>query len=241
MAVGILVPWNGYPAVQHYREQIATHIETSKQLVPEAIRALKDQIADQEEQLAAAVSPAVLSLPNNKIFLVHGRDDAATNEIALFLRAIGLEPIILHLRPNGGRHLLTKFREESEGAGFAVFLMTPDDEGSVAGADDRRPRARQNVVFELGFFIGKLGSANVAALLKGDVEKPSDFDGIAYIPFDSSGRWKTDLARELPAIGPRFARTRRANPSYGLNPDCPPLPPATSRSHFHKDRSLHRS
>ena len=105
------------------------HIETSKQLVPEAIRALKDQIADQEEQLAAAVSPAVLSLPNNKIFLVHGRDDAATNEIALFLRAIGLEPIILHLRPNGGRHLLTKFREESEGAGFAVFLMTPDDEG----------------------------------------------------------------------------------------------------------------
>ena len=136
-------------------------------------------------------------LTSGKVFLVHGRDDVAKNEVALFLRAIGLEPIILHLRPNGGRHLLTKFREESEGASFAVVLMTPDDEGGSAGASDQRPRARQNVVFELGFFIGKLEPARVAALLKGDVEKPSDFDGIAYITFDPGGRWKTDLAREL--------------------------------------------
>jgi predicted nucleotide-binding protein len=75
--------------------------------------------------------------------------------------------------------------------------MTPDDEGGLAGAADPRPRARQNVVFELGFFIGKLGPARVAALLKGDVEKPSDFDGIAYISLDSGGLWKTILAREL--------------------------------------------
>jgi len=134
---------------------------------------------------------------SSKVFLVHGRDDVTKNEVALFLRAIGLEPVILHLRPNGGRHLLTKFREESEGASFAVVLMTPDDEGGPAGASDRRPRARQNVVFELVFFIEKLEPARVAALLKGDVEKPSDFDGIAYITFDSGGRWKTDLAREL--------------------------------------------
>jgi predicted nucleotide-binding protein len=135
--------------------------------------------------------------PNRKVFLVHGRDDTAKNEVALFLRAIGLEPIILHLRPNGGRHLLTKFREESEGAAFAVVLMTPDDEGGIAGATDRRSRSRQNVVFELGFFIGKLGPASVAALLEGDVEKPSDFDGIGYISFDAGGHWKAGLAREL--------------------------------------------
>jgi predicted nucleotide-binding protein len=134
---------------------------------------------------------------SNKIFIVHGRDDAAKNEVALFIRNIGLEPIILHLQPNGGRHLLTKFTEESEGAGFAVVLMTPDDEGGLNDGGARRFRARQNVVFELGFFIGKLGTASVAALMKGDVEKPSDFDGIGYITFDSSGRWKTDLAREL--------------------------------------------
>ena len=133
---------------------------------------------------------------SNKIFLVHGRDDAAKNEVALFLRTLGLDPIILHLRPNGGRHLLTKFREESEGANFAVVLMTPDDVGGIAGADVR-PRARQNVVFELGFFIGKLGPAHVAALLKSAVEKPSDFDGIAYIPYGPGTSWKTELAREM--------------------------------------------
>ncbi len=135
---------------------------------------------------------------SNKIFLVHGRDEAAKNEVALFLRTLGLDPIILHLRPNGGRHLLTKFREESEGANFAVVLMTPDDVGGIAGGGaDVQPRARQNVVFELGFFIGKLGPAHVAALLKSAVEKPSDFDGIAYIPYGPGTSWKTELAREM--------------------------------------------
>jgi Predicted nucleotide-binding protein containing TIR-like domain/Hypothetical protein (DUF2513) len=134
---------------------------------------------------------------SNKVFVVHGHDDAAENEVALFLRGIGLEPIILHLRPNGGRGLLTKFREESEGASFAVVLMTPDDEGGPVSTAARRTRARQNVVFELGFFIGQLGPAKVAALVKDDVENPSDFDGIAYTKFDSGGRWKTELAREL--------------------------------------------
>jgi predicted nucleotide-binding protein len=111
--------------------------------------------------------------------------------------SIGLEPIILHLRPNAGRGLLTKFTEESEGASFAVVLMTPDDEGGPKTTTERRNRPRQNVVFELGFFIGRLGPERVAALLKGDVEKASDFDGIGYISFDAHGRWKTELAREL--------------------------------------------
>lgn len=177
------------------RQYLSEGKERSIDLLRRAIRSLEDDLADLAPGSPSERQPA--SAPTDKIFLVHGRDDVAKNEVALFLRAIGLDPIILHLRPNGGRHLLTKFREESEGASFAVVLMTPDDEGSIAGADARQPRARQNVVFELGFFIGKLGPANVAALLKGDVEKPSDFDGIAYIPHDAAGQWKTLLAREL--------------------------------------------
>jgi predicted nucleotide-binding protein len=146
----------------------------------------------------SAVTTTMPATPSNKVFLVHGRDEATKNEVALFLRNIGLDPIILHLRPNGGRHLLTKFREESAGATFAVVLMTPDDIGGIAEADaGLQPRARQNVVFELGFFIGKLGPGNVAALLKSTVEKPSDFDGIAYIGYGSGMSWKTELAREL--------------------------------------------
>jgi predicted nucleotide-binding protein len=147
-------------------------------------------------EMPAEPSPAGSSQPSRKVFLVHGRDNAVKHEVALFLRKIGLEDIILHERPNGGRRLLTKFREEADGAAFAVILMTPDDEGCVVG-ETSRPRARQNVVFELGFFIGKLGPANVAALVKGDLEKPSDFDGIAYIALDPAGNWKKELAREL--------------------------------------------
>jgi hypothetical protein len=191
--------------VHELQSGIAERQQRAVVLLEQAIRGLEEEIADKERsadtpqgEIGLETPPKVAPGPiSRKVFLVHGHDDAAKNEVALFLRAIGLEPIILHLQPNGGRHLLTKFREESEGASFAVVLMTPDDEGGPAGAPNRRPRARQNVVFELGFFIGKLGPARVAALLKGDVEKPSDFDGIAYIPFDSSGRWKTDLAREL--------------------------------------------
>jgi predicted nucleotide-binding protein len=183
--------------VDELQHGIAERQRRAVVLLEQAIKGPEEEIAYRGEQSSQAAEIASQSHPNNKVFLVHGRDDAAKNAVALFLRAIGLNPIILHQRPNGGRHLLTKFREEAEGAGFAVVLMTADDEGGLAGATDRWPRARQNVVFELGFFIGKLGPANVAALVKGDVEKPSDFDGIAYIPFDASNHWKTDLAREL--------------------------------------------
>jgi hypothetical protein len=146
----------------------------------------------------APIPPAPQAIEmSHKVFVVHGHDDAAKNAVAFFLSGIGLDPIILHLRPNGGRDLLTKFTEESEGAGFAVVLMTPDDEGGPIASTERKARALQNVVFELGFFIGRLGPGKVAAVLKGDVEKPSDFNGIAYISLDPNGRWKNDLAREL--------------------------------------------
>jgi predicted nucleotide-binding protein len=175
-------------------------------LLEQAIESLNDRLAEEEALSEPDDPPYALARPtpltsrpshsSNKVFVVHGHDGAAKNEVALFLRKIGLEDIILHDRPNGGRHLLTKFREEAEGAGFAVVLMTPDDEGGPVNGSPH-PRARQNVVFELGFFIGQLGPANVAALVKGDLEKPSDFDGIAYISFDASGHWKKELAREL--------------------------------------------
>ena len=74
--------------------------------------------------------------------------------------------------------------------------MTPDDEGALSGETSQK-RARQNVVFELGFFIGKLGTPNVSALVKGHMEKPSDFDGIGYIDFDAKGEWREFLAREM--------------------------------------------
>jgi Predicted nucleotide-binding protein containing TIR-like domain len=142
-------------------------------------------------------------IASRKIFIVHGRDENAKNEVALFLKKIGLEDIVLHQRPNRGRNLLTKFQEEAEGSSFAVILMTPDDDGGLAGGP-RQKRARQNVVFELGFFIGKFGTPHVAALIVPGVEKPSDFDGICWIEFGRNADWKRELARELKSAGVPF-------------------------------------
>ena len=152
--------------------------------------------------LIEPISP-IEPVASRKVFLVHGRDEHAKNEVALFLRKIGLEEIVLHQRPNRGRNLLTKFQEEAEGSSFAVILMTPDDDGGIAG-ELQQKRARQNVVFELGFFIGKLEAPHVAALVVPDVEKPSDFDGICWIEFGRGTNWKNELARELKEAGVPF-------------------------------------
>lgn len=140
---------------------------------------------------------------SRKVFIVHGRDSGPKYEIAEFLRRIGLEPIILHDRPNRGRTLISKFREEADGVGFAVVLMTPDDCGGLKNGP-KKARARQNVVFELGFFIGKLGAERVCALVEGDLEKPSDFDAVVYIEYGERTPWRIDLARELTHAGIQF-------------------------------------
>lgn len=169
-----------------------------------SLATLKQGVKDLEEEIEhsapiAMESPAISpsARVSNKVFLVHGRDNDAKNEVARFLERIGLEVIILHERPNLGRHLLTKFQEEAGDVGFVVVLITPDDEGGLAGAAALEPRARQNVIFELGFFIGAFGASHVAPLVKGDLVRPSDFDGIGYIGLDSNGGWKGLLAREL--------------------------------------------
>lgn len=134
-----------------------------------------------------------------KVFIVHGHDEAPRESVARFLEALNFEPVILHERPNRGRTIITKFQEEARDVGFAVVLMTPDDSGGKIGGDTAS-RPRQNVVFELGFFIGALGPERVVAMVKGQVEKPSDFDGVVYIPLDD-GNWKLSLVRELAAAG----------------------------------------
>ncbi|WP_431204735.1 TIR domain-containing protein [Bradyrhizobium betae] len=119
------------------------------------------------------------------------------------VQSLGLEAFILHEAASRGRTIITKFQEEAKDVSFAIVLMTPDDEGGPNGGPSR-PRPRQNVVFELGFFIGKLGAGRVVALVSGDVEKPSDYDGVVYISYDARGAWKQDLAKELKAASIEF-------------------------------------
>jgi len=98
--------------------------------------------------------------------------------------------------------VIEKFEDFASRAGFAVVLMTPDDMGHAAGNEkDKKPRPRQNVVLEMGYFVGRLGRARTLVLTKGEVEMPSDVLGLVYEPMDKTEGWKIRLARELRASG----------------------------------------
>ena len=198
---------NAVVTIHHVRDQyldvelntIARRLQESIKQQAARIESIIDRL-DLIDEAAADRTEATSEADLSKVFVVHGHDGAPKAEVARFIEKLGFEAIILHERPNKGRALITKFREEADGAGFAVVLMTPDDVGKAKDALDVKSRARQNVVFELGFFIGKIGPERVAALVKGKIELPSDFDGVVYISLDKED-WRTKLGAELKTAG----------------------------------------
>lgn len=108
--------------------------------------------------------------------------------------------MILHEQANRGRTVIEKVEANSD-VGFAVILLTADDEGRVRGGDALEARPRQNVLLELGYFIARLGRENVCTFKKGELEIPSDFAGIVWTLMDASGGWRLELAKELKAAG----------------------------------------
>lgn len=141
-----------------------------------------------------------LTLPTtNKVFIVHGHDGEARETVARFLEKMGFQAIILHEQANQGRTVIEKVEANGD-VGFAVVLLTPDDVGCAKGGEPE-PRARQNVLLELGYFIGRLGRAKVCALKRGELEIPSDFAGVVWEKMDNNSGWKLALARELKAAG----------------------------------------
>lgn len=135
-----------------------------------------------------------------KVFIVHGHDNEAKQETARFIEKLGFQAIILHEQASKGKTIIEKI-EENSNVGFAVVLYTPCDEGKAKTQSELHDRARQNVVFEHGYLIGKIGRQNVCALVKGDIEKPNDISGVVYINMDSHGAWKTDLIKEMKESG----------------------------------------
>jgi len=135
------------------------------------------------------------------VFIVHGHDEAARESLARVLERLGVEPVILHEQASSGRTVIEKLEDFSD-VSFAAILLTPDDVGAAVSEESNLlNRARQNVVLELGYFIGKLGRKNVCALYRGDVELPSDMLGVVYVKLDEGGAWKLSLAKELIASG----------------------------------------
>lgn len=136
----------------------------------------------------------------SQVFIVHGHDEMAKLEMADFIISLGLEPIILHQQASSGLTIIEKI-EKFSNVGFGIVLYTPCDVGFVKGSLNGRYRARQNVIFEHGYLIGKLGRSRVSAVVKGDLETPNDISGVVYVPLDSKEFWKEELKNEMRVAG----------------------------------------
>lgn len=132
----------------------------------------------------------------NTVFIIHGHDNELKTEVQLLLTRAGVNNIVLHEQVDKGRTIIDKLVEESSSSNYAIALLSPDDELA-----DGSQRARQNVILEVGYFIGKLGKERVRLLRKGETEIPSDLQGILYENYDKSGAWKMKLCKELMAVG----------------------------------------
>ena len=161
---------------------------------------IKEYWEDDDQNSDSLVDREVVPTSTREVFVVHGKDIGTRDTVARFLeKELGLIPIILDEQANRGRTIIQKFQQYSQ-VGFAVVLLTPDDVGSLRGKESElRPRARQNVILELGYFISHLGLDRVCALTTGGVEIPSNYAGVLYIELE--GNWKYALRKELKAAG----------------------------------------
>jgi predicted nucleotide-binding protein len=183
-------------SAQEARRFLADGKKRSVILLRQATRAIEEEVSEQEQPVVP--SPAQFT---SKVFVVHGHG-GGEHAVAGFLRKLGLEPVILHEKANEGRTIIEKFEAHSD-VGFAVVLITPDDIGGLKDGP-QRPRARQNVILELGYFVGRLGRKKVCPLIESDVELPSDVLGVAWVGLDKHEGWHMKLAKELQAAGYEF-------------------------------------
>lgn len=170
------------------------HAVVSQIVIP-FFRDFKDYVESNGKMVPDLILPI-----SNEVFIVHGHDGEARETVARYLGNIGFEPIILNEQANRGRTIIEKVEANSD-VGFVVVLLTPDDVGRAFGETELEPRARQNVLLELGYFMAKLGRERVCALRRGDVSIPSDFAGVVWEKMDDAGGWRQSLARELQAAG----------------------------------------
>ena len=163
------------------------------------IKEIEDQWEDAPLSLEQVEGQPPQKAVGNRVFVIHGRNHGVRDTVVRFLEKLQLEPVVMMEQPNQGRTVIEKL-EDTANADFAVALLTPDDQGMLKG-NGPKARGRQNVIFELGYFLRHLGRDKVCALVQGEVEIPSDYYGVLYIALDDSGAWQQELMRELKAAG----------------------------------------
>jgi len=193
----------GYSFMGQLGEVPNNPVKTEKNLIEYKLENLKSlqSRANLIKSEKMEVTKSATQFSKNEVFIVHGHDEEAKIKTARFVEKLNLKAIILHEQVNAGKTIIEKIEEYSN-VGFGLILYTPCDVG--AKRDDEtnlKPRARQNVVFEHGFLIGKIGRSNVCALVKGDIETPNDISGVVYVSMDSAGAWRYEVAKELKKAG----------------------------------------
>jgi predicted nucleotide-binding protein len=181
-------------------------IQTMKNLIGYKLASLKSLHGKSDlikSEVTDNLQPANSQKETTKteVFIVHGHDELAKTKTARFIEKLGLKPIILHEQTSSGKTIIEKIEKYSN-VGFGIVLYTPCDKGCKIGSEDNLlNRARQNVVFEHGFLIGKIGRDHVCALYKGEVELPNDISGMIYEKMDDDDSWHVRIARELKKSG----------------------------------------
>ena len=183
--------------LQEFYKKVQNKVNNLKQLYAK-VELLKSEVKDTSPQVLKHLETA----QNNKtdVFIVHGHNNEIKINVARTIEKLGLNPIILHEQANSGKTIIEKFEQHSN-VGFAIVLLTDDDIGKAKIEENLNPRARQNVILELGYFIGKLGRNKVCPLYVKGVELPSDLYGLLYLEVDKSENWKFSLAKELKVAG----------------------------------------
>ncbi|QIL42508.1 nucleotide-binding protein [Pedobacter sp. HDW13] len=189
----------GYTFMGQMGEVRNDQLQTKRNLINYKLSSLKSLLAKaelikSEKEITNIPTKVAREVSTGEVFIVHGHDDLAKAETARFIERLGFKPIILHEQASSGKTIIEKIEHYSN-VGFGIVLYTPCDLGGKT-TDSLKSRARQNVVFEHGYLIGKIGRDKVCALVKGDIETPNDISGVVYISMNSS-HWQFDIAKEL--------------------------------------------
>ena len=184
---------------EHFQDITSNMLEASQNITPAHSHLTSQSISESPQK-----SEHTEKFSASRVFIVHGRDEAMKESVARVIEKLNLEAIILHEQAELGRTIIEKFTQCSD-VGYALVLLSPDDFAYPRNSTPEKGkyRARQNVILELGYFIGKLGRERVMALNKGDenFEIPTDFAGVVYTQFDANEKWKFKLVKELKAHG----------------------------------------
>lgn len=199
-----IIEKNHFPKAKAYTSELNSINDIYKDDLSSAFTGDDDKIIHRKIQKKLTDLARTILNENKKIFIVHGRNTTILDRTTSLLGRLKLDYVVLQNEHNLGSTIIEKFLRNAEECRFAIVLFSADDLGQLNEPDEKlKPRTRQNVILELGYFLAKIGRKNIIILHQTgpQIERPSDFDGIVYEPFDEYGAWKSKVIKEMRKAG----------------------------------------